>query len=185
MQSQSTSAGELKDLTVGSPTFVVGDVPVGNLVITTADGELMSVGPGVSLGDVTLTFTATQAMSAGATVMITVPAGWSEPREDNNDGVDAAGEVELGSVPADVADLNVTGGGGQPWQLVATTSAALANGDTLVFTYKMVTTPSTQGPYDFTTSASVSATSGRCANRTTADDGNRESHGHRYRHCSR
>ena len=35
-QSQSTSAGQLKDLTDGSPTFVVGDVPVGNLVITTA-----------------------------------------------------------------------------------------------------------------------------------------------------
>ena len=159
VQSQSTSSGQPKDLNDGSPTFVVGDVPAGNLVITTADGELTSAGPGVSLGDVTLTFTATQAMSAGATVMITVPAGWSEPREDNNDGVDGEGEVELGSVPADVADLNVTGGGGQPWQLVATTSAALANGDTLVFTYKMVTTPSTQGPYDFTTSASVSATS--------------------------
>ena len=163
-QSQSTSAGQLKDLIVGSPTFVVGDVPVGNLVITTtaADGTsspLTAAGPGMSLGDVTFTFTATSSMSAGATVMITVPAGWSVPSEDNNDGVDGAGEVELSSVPADVADLSVTGGGGQPWQLVATTSAALANGDTLVFTYKMVTTPSTQGPYDFTTSASVSATS--------------------------
>ena len=127
-QSQSTSAGQLKDLTVGSPTFVVGDVPVGNLVITTVDGELTSAGPGMSLGDVTLTFGATSSMSAGATVMITVPAGWSIPSEDNNDGVDGAGEVELGSVPANVADLTVTGtgGGGQPWQLVATTSGALA-----------------------------------------------------------
>ena len=158
-QSQSTSGGELKDLTVGSPTFVVGTEPVGNLVITTADGELTSAGPGMSIGDVTLTFTATAPMSASAAVMITVPAGWSVPGEDNNDGVDAAGEVELSSVPADVADLSVSGGGAQPWQLVATTSAALANGDTLVFTYKMVTSPSTQGPYDFTTSASVSATS--------------------------
>ena len=159
VQSQSTSAGELKDLTDGSPTFVVGDVPVGNLVITTADGELTSAGPGMSLGDVTLTFTATSSMSAGATVMVTVPAGWSIPSEDNNDGVDGEGEVELSSVPANVADLTVTGGGGQPWQLVATTSGALASGDTLVFTYKMVTAPSRQGPYDFTTSASVSATS--------------------------
>ena len=39
-QSQSTSSGgELKNLTLGSPTIVVGAVPVGNLVITTADGN--------------------------------------------------------------------------------------------------------------------------------------------------
>ena len=158
-QSQSTSAGELKDLTVGSPTFVVGDVPVGNLVITTADGELTSAGPDMALGDVTLTFTATAPMSAGATVNITIPAGWSIPGEDNNDGVDREGEVVLSSVPADVADFRVSGGGAQPWQLVATTDAALATGDTLVFTYKMVTTPSTPKSYDFTTTAAASATS--------------------------
>ena len=162
MQSQSTpSGGELKNLTVGSPTIVVGDVPVGRLVITTTapDGtstELMSAGPGIDLGDVTLTFTATRAMSAGATVMITVPARWTRPSEDVDDGVDNPGEVELtGS-----ATLDVTGDGGAlPWKLEATTTAALVRDDTLVFTYKMVTTPSTPGSYDFATSAAASATS--------------------------
>ena len=157
MQSQSTtSGGELKNLTAGSPTIVVGDVPVGMLVITTADGELMSAGPVMPLGDVTLTFTATRAMSAGATVMITVPAGWTRPSEDVDDGVDNAGEVELtGS-----ATLDVTGDGGAlPWKLEATTTAALVKDDTLVFTYKMVTTPSTPGSYDFAASAAASATS--------------------------
>ena len=87
--------------------------------------------------------------------MITVPVGWTAPNVDNNDGVDSPGEVSLvGS-----GSLSVTGGGGQPWQLVATTSTVVASGDTLVFTYKNVTAPSTEGSYTFTTVASISAES--------------------------
>ena len=159
-QSKSTTGGTPTNLTAGSPTIKVGQVPVGVVSISTtaADGTsspLTSAGPGASLGNVTLTFTATARMSAGATVMITVPAGWTAPNVDNNDGVDGAGEVSLtGS-----AGLQVTGGGGQPWQLVATTGAVLASGDTLVFTYKSVTAPSTEGSYTFTTVASISAES--------------------------
>ena len=61
--------------------------------------------------------------------MIKVPLGWTAPNIDNNDGVDSPGEVSLvGS-----GSLSVTGGGGQPWQLVTTTSTVVESGNTLVF----------------------------------------------------
>ena len=122
-QSKSTPGGTLTNLTAGSPTIKVGVVPVGVVSISTtaADGTsspLTAAGPGMSLGNVTLTYTATARITAGAKVMITVPVGWTAPNIDNNDGVDGPGEVSLvGS-----GSLSVTGGGGQPWQLVATTT---------------------------------------------------------------
>ena len=159
-QSKSTPGGVLTNLTAGSPTIKVGEVPVGVVSISTMDADGMSTpltaaGPGIALGDVTIMYTATARITTGAKVMVTVPAGWTTPNIDNNDGVDGAGEVSLvGS-----GSLSVTGGGGQPWQLVATTSAVVASGDTLVFTYKNVTAPSTEGSYTFTTVASISAAS--------------------------
>ena len=159
-QSKSTPGGTLTNLTAGSPTIKVGVVPVGVVSISTTDADGMSTpltaaGPGMALGNVTITYTATARITAGAKVMVTVPVGWTTPNIDNNDGVDGAGEVSLtGS-----GSLEVTGGGGQPWMLVATTSAVLASGDTLVFTYKNVTAPSTEGSYTFTTVASISAAS--------------------------
>ena len=159
-QSKSTPGGTLTNLTAGSPTIKVGVVPAGVVSISTTDADGMSTpltaaGPGIALGDVTIMYTATARITTGAKVMVTVPAGWTTPNIDNNDGVDGAGEVSLvGS-----GSLSVTGGGGQPWQLVATTSAVVASGDTLVFTYKNVTAPSTEGSYTFTTVASISAAS--------------------------
>ena len=159
-QSKSTSLGTPTNLSEGSPTIKVGQVPVGTVSLSTMDADgmsmpLMAAGPDMNIGDVTITYTATQMISAGAMVMVTIPAGWSAPNVDNNDGVDAAGEVSVtGS-----ASLAVTGGGGQPWMLVATTNAALESGDMIVFMYKNVTTPSAEMDYEFTTSASISATS--------------------------
>ena len=160
-QSKSTPGGTLKNLTAGSPTVKVGQVPVGVVSISTTDADGMSTprtdaGPGIALGDVTITYTATARISAGGKVMVTVPAGWTRPSEDVDDGVDNPGEVELtGS-----ASLRVTGDGGAlPWKLEATTSAVVESGDTLVFTYKKVTSPSTEGSYTFTTIASISAES--------------------------
>ncbi len=161
-QSKSTpGSGRLKNLTAGSPTIKVGQVPVGVVSISTTDADGMStpltdVGPDMALGDVTITYTATARISAGGKVMVTVPAGWTRPSEDVDDGVDNPGEVELtGS-----ASLRVTGDGGAlPWKLEATTSAVVESGDTLVFTYKKVTSPSTEGSYTFTTIASISAES--------------------------
>ena len=160
-QSKSTVNGMPTSLSDGSPTIKVGTVPVGVVSISTIDAEgmstpLVAAGPGKGIGNVTITYTATARITAGAKVMITVPAGWSAPNVDNNDGVDGAGEVAItGS-----ASVEVTGGGvGQPRMLVATTSAVLESGDILVFTYKNVTTPITEGSYQFTTVASISATS--------------------------
>ena len=159
-QSKSTVGGTLTNLSDGSPTIKVGQVPVGVVSLSTTDAAgmstpLTSAGPGMSLGNVSITYTATARLSAGATVMITIPAGWTAPNVDNNDGVDAAGEVTL----AGSASLGVTGGGGQPWQLVATTNATIESGGTLVFTYKNVTAPSMESMYEFITVASISATS--------------------------
>ena len=116
-------------LSDGSPTIKVGTVPVGVVSISTTDAEgmstpLVAAGPDKAIGNVTITYRATARITAGAKVMITVPAGWSAPYEDNNDGVDGAGEVEItGS-----ASVEVTGDGvGQPRMLVATTSAVFGN----------------------------------------------------------
>ena len=160
-QSKSTATSTTpKNLSDGSPTIKVGTVPVGVVSISTTDADgmstpLMAAGPGMAIGNVTITYTATARITAGAKVTVTVPVGWTAPNVDNNDGVDGAGEVSLtgNAVP------NVTGGGGQPWQLVATTNATLESGSTLVFTYKNVTTPSAEMDYEFTTMASISATS--------------------------
>ena len=53
---------------------------------------LTAAGPGVAIGNVTITYTATARITAGATVTVTVPVGWTAPNVDNNDGVDGAGE---------------------------------------------------------------------------------------------
>ena len=159
-QSKSTVNGMPTNLSDGSPTIKVGTVPVGVVSISTTDADgmstpLMAAGPGVAIGNVTITYTATARITAGAKVIVTVPIGWTAPNADNNDGVDGAGEVAL----TGNAGLGVTGGAGQPWQLVATTNATLESGSTLVFTYKNVTTPSAEMDYEFTTMASISATS--------------------------
>ena len=159
-QSKSTASGQPTNLSEGSPTIKVGTVPVGVVSISTTDADGMSTpltaaGPGVAIGNVTITYTATARITASATVTVTVPVGWTAPNVDNNDGVDGAGEVAL----TGNARLGVTGGGGQPWQLVATTNATLESGSTLVFTYKNVTTPSAEMDYEFRTMASISATS--------------------------
>ena len=161
-QSQSTpGTNRLKNLTAGSPTIKVGAVPAGLVSISTTDDDgmsepLVAKGPNLDIGNVTLTFLATARISAGAKVQITIPAGWTRPSEDVDDGVDNPGEVELtGS-----ASLQVTGDGGAlPWKLEATTSAVVASGDTLVFTYKNVTTPDAEMDYEFTTVASISVES--------------------------
>ena len=146
-QSKSTPDSQPKNLTAGSPTIKVGSVPAGVVSISTADADgvstpLTAAGPSMDIGNVTIAFTATARMSVGAKVIITVPAGWSRPSPDVNDGIDNPGEVEL----TGAASLRVTGDGGAlPWKLEATTSAVVASGEKLVFTYKNVTSPSHRG----------------------------------------
>ena len=107
----------------------------------------------MALGNLAFTFTAGTNMELGAQVKVTIPTGWDAPFLDNNDGVDAAGEVSLtGS-----ADLSVSGGGAQPWTLTATTTAALVSGNTVTINYKNVTSPMAEAVYTFATTASVAA----------------------------
>ena len=81
-----------------------------------------------------------------------LPVGPGRP-EDVDDGVDNPGEVEL----TGAANLRVTrAGGALPWKLEATTNAVVASGEKLVFTYKNVTSPSTEKDYTFMTVASIS-----------------------------
>ena len=136
-----------------SPTITVSQVASGSIALTSAAGPLTSAMPGDDLGNLVFTFAAGVQMQIGAQVMIAVPLGWTAPFVDNNDGVDAAGEVSL----TGMADLSVSGGGSQPWRLSATATGTLEAGNTLTFTYKTVTAPAAEATYEFMTEASISA----------------------------
>jgi hypothetical protein len=151
-KSTSSGGGTLTALASGA-TITIDEVAVGSAMITGADGMLTSAAPGMALGNLSITFTAGAQMASGAQVQVTVPVGWTPPFNDNNDGVDAAGEVSL----AGAANLAVSGGGGTPWVLTATTNAVLETGNSLVITYKMVTAPAAEATYVFTTKSSLSS----------------------------
>ncbi len=155
---QYTFTGKSSSSAIGTPTALqagvtidVDEVAAGSIALASATGPLTSADPGMALGNLAFTFTAGAAMSTGAQVQVTVPVGWTSPFLDNDDGVDAAGEVDI----AGSADLSVSGGGAQPWVLTATTTAPLDIGNTLTIAYKMVTAPSAEATYTFTTEASV------------------------------
>ena len=155
-KSRTADVGELKPLKAGA-TIEVTNVAAGSIALESATGPpLMHADPGAGLGNLNFTFTARAKMASGAQVQITIPKGWTTPFLDNNDGVDAAGEV---SVDETKAELSVTGGGAQPWMVTATTTAALEVGNTLTIAYKQVTAPATETekdkPSKFTTSANV------------------------------
>ena len=151
-KSSSAPVGTPKALGAGA-TIVVDDKAAGSIALASATGPLMHASPKMALGNLAFTFTAGAAMANGAQVEITIPTGWTPPFLDNDDGTDAAGEVDV----AGSADLSVSGGGGQPWKLTATTTSALEVGNTLIFTYKKVTAPSTEATYAFTTKSSVAS----------------------------
>ena len=88
-------------------------------------------------------------MAKGAKVQIIVLEDWTSPYPEVADGIASAGEVKL----TGKADLQVDGGGGRPWKLIATANAPLVKGDKLVFTYMSVKAPAAPGSYEFETSA--------------------------------
>ncbi len=151
-KSTSAAIGTLTSLAAGT-SIQIDEVAAGSITLTSADGMLSSAAPGMGLGNLMFTFTAGAQMASGAQVQITIPTGWSPPFLDNNDGADSAGEVSV----AGSANLSVSGGGAQPWMLTATTTAALATGNTLVITYKQVTAPAAEATYTFVTKSSVAA----------------------------
>ena len=137
-----------------SPTVNVDEVAAGTIALTTATGPLTSpVAPGIDLGNLTFAFTADVQMANGAQVSIDIPAGWSVPFSDNNDGTPSEGEV---SVTGKATLDPVSGGSAGPWTISATTNDIVESGDVITFTYKMVMSPG-EGRSTFATKASVSA----------------------------
>ena len=151
-ESKSSPLGELTALGAGV-TLTIDEVAAGTVALNGPEGALSSSAPGMALGNLNFVFTAGTRMEAGSKVTVTIPVAWTPAFLDNNDGVDSAGESSL----AGAADFVVSGGGGTPWVLTATTNAILESGDTLMFTYKQVTAPSAEATYQLTTEASTSA----------------------------
>ncbi len=151
-KSKSSPTGTLTALGSGV-TVTIDEVAAGAVALNGPEGALSSSAPGMALGNLNFVFTAGARMEVGSKVTVTIPVAWTPAFLDNNDGVDSAGESSL----AGAADFVVSGGGGTPWVLTATTNAILESGDTLMFTYKQVTAPSTEATYQLTTMASTSA----------------------------
>ena len=151
-KSQSSGGGALTSL-AGGATITIDEVAAGTVALNGPEGPVSSSAPGMALGNLSFVFTAGARMDAGSKVAVTIPVAWTPAFLDNNDGVDSAGESSL----AGAADFVVSGGGGTPWGLTATTNAVLESGDTLMFIYKQVTAPSTEATYQFTTMASTSS----------------------------
>ena len=154
-KSTSDPSGTLTALSAGGDTLTVSAVAAGTMRLASATGPLASAVPGMALGNLAFTFTAGTAMESGAQVQVTIPQGWSVPFLDNNDGVEAAGEVSISGM----ANLSVSGGGAQPWMLTATTTAALDSGATFTIAYKNVTAPQAELVYTFATTGSLRAAS--------------------------
>ena len=153
-ESKSSPGGTLEALASGV-TMTINEVAAGTVALNGPEGAFSSSAPGTALGNLVFTFTAGARMDAGAKVEVTIPVAWTPAFLDNNDGVDSPGESSL----VGAADFVVSGGGGTPWVLSATTNAILEAGNTLMFTYKQVTAPSTEATYQFTTMASTSSDS--------------------------
>ncbi len=151
-KSTSAAIGTLTSLADGA-SIQIDEVAAGSIVLADANGMLNSAAPGMALGNLVFTFMAGTQMASGAQVQITIPTDWTPPFLDNNDGAAAAGEVSV----AGMANLSVTGGGAQPWMVTATTTSALAVGDTLTLSYKQVTAPAAEATYQFLTKASVAS----------------------------
>ena len=153
-KSKSSPTGTLTALGSGV-TMTIDEVAAGAVALNGPEGALSSAAPGMALGNLTFVFTAGARMEVGSKVTVTIPVAWTPAFLDNNDGTDSPGESSL----AGAAGFVVSGGGGTPWVLTATTNAILESGDTLMFTYKQVTAPSTEATYQLTAMASTSSES--------------------------
>ena len=149
-ESKAVPGGTLKGLSNGA-AITINQVAAGTVALskTTAD-------PGESIGDLMITFTAGAQMASGSKVTVQIPVAFGAqdaPHDDNNDGVDQAGEILLtGSV---AGKPWVSGGGGTPWVVTATTNAVLNPGDQITILFKGVTAPATEDVYTFMAEASV------------------------------
>ena len=89
-------------------------------------------------------------LQSGAAVRIEIPAGWTAPQSQNNDGTVDAGEFSV--APSDKATLALPDG----QIMTATTSKVLTPSDSLTFTYQKVIVPDVDPRSDvFTTYMAV------------------------------
>ena len=149
-ESKAIPGGTLKPLSNGA-AITINQVTAGTVALSTTSSE-----PGDFIDDLMITFTAGAQMQSGSKVTVQIPSAFTSVRPDNDDGIDDAGEVLLSGS----ADLGVSGGGGTPWVLTATTNAVINAGGTLVITYKDVTAPAAEDVYTFMTEASVVSNQG-------------------------
>ena len=95
-------------------------------------------------------------LQSGAAVQIRIPAGWTAPQSQNNDGTVDAGEFSI--APSDKATLALPNGRQALW--TATTTKVLTPSDRLTFTYQKVTVPDVDPRSDvFTTYMAVDGAS--------------------------
>ena len=150
-----TSTGILRAL-AQSPSINVDIRAAGTVALANMAGDAVSsTEPGAEFDALVFTFTAGGRMEIGAQVEIDIPSSWTPAFEDNNDGSIAEGEVSVATDPAGLAGLEVSGGGNVPWTLNATTTGILEVGNTVTFTYNMVTAPSTEDTYMFHNRSSI------------------------------
>ena len=123
-----------------SPNIGIGRAPDGggtlSLNVTQADA-------GSVIGDLMITYTAAGKMEAGSVVEVTIPptGDWPAPNE-------------IGRTVASSGTLTTT-----ETSMTATTDSDLNTGESIVFTYKTITAPSSGGTYTFT-GKSTSSTDG-------------------------
>ncbi|MDE0299837.1 MAG: hypothetical protein OXN17_14480 [Candidatus Poribacteria bacterium] len=149
-KSSSAPDSEPVGLTAGGDTITIKQVAAGTMMLSDASGELTSAVPGAELGNLTFLFTAGARMEIGSEVTLEIPGGWTRANYDI-DGVEDPGDVTL----AGSADLDISTGANGARIVKATANAVLEPTDTLTFTYAMVTAPSAEGSYPFTTMVSV------------------------------
>ena len=144
--------GTLTGLSEGA-TIEIDEVAAGSIALMNADGEAVTTAsPGMTLGNLSLVFTAGEDMGIGAQVSIVIMDGWSPPFRGNN-----AADSRSGAVWADGATLAIDPGADQagPWTITATLDAAIADGGSLTLTYMAVDAPATEAVYGFATKASL------------------------------
>ena len=152
-----TYDGAPNPLFTGPADITVNPVVPGSVALTYVKDEMIhpltNAAPGADLGQLTFTFTAEAPMESGSQVQITVPNGWWPPFRGNTAADSRRGAVWVAGATVAISPSAEEAG---PWTITATPDGGLAVGDTLAFTYNAGAAPS-EGPYPFTTMASVAS----------------------------
>ena len=123
-------------------------IPTINVVVGNGSGSIVLKKDGQRFSKTTrkavipaLQFVYTPAghLPEGTRVQIRIPAGWTAPQSQNNDGKVDAGEISI--APSDKATLALPTTGDGPWDITATATKVLTPSDSLTITYQKVTVP--------------------------------------------